>query len=91
MRQAAGFFCGCSRVWLLGGRSWPSVGKPSLSLAFVSLAQVQLSRGDKYTLKDNSNPETWVVQSSTGVVQEAPSACFSIPPPDPESIDKVNR
>ncbi|XP_014744679.1 PREDICTED: envoplakin isoform X1 [Sturnus vulgaris] len=53
--------------------------------------EVQLTRGDKYTLKDNSNPEMWVVQSSTGVVQEAPSACFSIPPPDPESIDKVNR
>ncbi|KFU94130.1 Envoplakin, partial [Chaetura pelagica] len=53
--------------------------------------EVQLTRGDKYTLKDNSNPEMWVVQSSTGVVQEVPSACFSIPPPDPESIDKVNR
>uniref|UniRef100_A0A8C0UPB6 Envoplakin n=1 Tax=Cyanistes caeruleus TaxID=156563 RepID=A0A8C0UPB6_CYACU len=51
--------------------------------------EVQLTRGDKYTLKDNSNPEMWVVQSSTGVVQEAPSACFSIPPPDPESIDKL--
>uniref|UniRef100_A0A8C3CQW4 Envoplakin n=1 Tax=Cairina moschata TaxID=8855 RepID=A0A8C3CQW4_CAIMO len=53
--------------------------------------EVQLTRGDKYILKDNSNPEMWVVQSSTGVVQEAPAACFSIPPPDPESIDKVNR
>uniref|UniRef100_A0A8B9CMS6 Envoplakin n=1 Tax=Anser brachyrhynchus TaxID=132585 RepID=A0A8B9CMS6_9AVES len=53
--------------------------------------EVQLTRGDKYILKDNSNPEMWVVQSSTGMVQEAPSACFSIPPPDPESIDKVNR
>uniref|UniRef100_A0A669PVG6 SH3 domain-containing protein n=1 Tax=Phasianus colchicus TaxID=9054 RepID=A0A669PVG6_PHACC len=53
--------------------------------------EVQLTRGDKYTLKDNSNPEMWVVQSSTGVVQEAPSACFSIPPPDPEAMDKVNR
>uniref|UniRef100_A0A8C3CS92 Envoplakin n=1 Tax=Cairina moschata TaxID=8855 RepID=A0A8C3CS92_CAIMO len=52
--------------------------------------EVQLTRGDKYILKDNSNPEMWVVQSSTGVVQEAPAACFSIPPPDPESIDKVN-
>uniref|UniRef100_A0A8C3L1U4 SH3 domain-containing protein n=1 Tax=Chrysolophus pictus TaxID=9089 RepID=A0A8C3L1U4_CHRPC len=50
--------------------------------------EVQLTRGDKYTLKDNSNPEMWVVQSSTGVVQEAPSACFSIPPPDPEAMDK---
>uniref|UniRef100_A0A8B9DDH5 EVPL protein n=1 Tax=Anser cygnoides TaxID=8845 RepID=A0A8B9DDH5_ANSCY len=52
--------------------------------------EVQLTRGDKYILKDNSNPEMWVVQSSTGMVQEAPSACFSIPPPDPESIDKTH-
>uniref|UniRef100_A0A8C9EMU2 SH3 domain-containing protein n=1 Tax=Pavo cristatus TaxID=9049 RepID=A0A8C9EMU2_PAVCR len=51
--------------------------------------EVQLTRGDKYILKDNSNPEMWVVQSSTGVVQEAPSACFSIPPPDPEAMDKL--
>uniref|UniRef100_A0A8C3Y2K6 Envoplakin n=1 Tax=Catharus ustulatus TaxID=91951 RepID=A0A8C3Y2K6_CATUS len=70
--------------------------RPSEPLSLDTLCdwdagEVQLTRGDKYTLKDNSNPEMWVVQSSTGVVQEAPSACFSIPPPDPESIDKVNR
>ncbi|KAM6403301.1 envoplakin-like [Rhynochetos jubatus] len=70
--------------------------RPSQPLTLDTLCdwdagEVQLTRGDKYTLKDNSNPEMWVVQSSTGVVQEAPSACFSIPPPDPESIDKVDR
>uniref|UniRef100_A0A8C0BKP8 SH3 domain-containing protein n=1 Tax=Buteo japonicus TaxID=224669 RepID=A0A8C0BKP8_9AVES len=70
--------------------------RPSQTLTLETLCdwdagEVQLTRGDKYILKDNSNPEMWMVQSSTGVVQEAPSACFSIPPPDPESIDKVNR
>ncbi|KFV60011.1 Envoplakin, partial [Tyto alba] len=69
---------------------------PSQTLTLDTLCdwdagEVQLTRGEKYTLKDNSNLEMWVVQSSTGVVQEAPSACFSIPPPDPESVDKVNR
>uniref|UniRef100_A0A8C8E9P6 Envoplakin n=1 Tax=Otus sunia TaxID=257818 RepID=A0A8C8E9P6_9STRI len=69
---------------------------PSQTLTLDTLCdwdagEVQLTRGDKYTLKDNSNLEMWVVQSSTGVVQEAPSACFFILPPDPESIDKVNR
>uniref|UniRef100_A0A8B9FCI4 Envoplakin n=1 Tax=Amazona collaria TaxID=241587 RepID=A0A8B9FCI4_9PSIT len=64
---------------------------PSQTLTLDTLCdwdagEVQLARGDKYTLKDNSNPEMWVVQSSTGVVQEAPSACFSIPPPDPDSL-----
>uniref|UniRef100_A0A8C2YHE7 Envoplakin n=1 Tax=Coturnix japonica TaxID=93934 RepID=A0A8C2YHE7_COTJA len=67
--------------------------RPSQPLTLDTLCdwdagEVQLTRGDKYTLKDNSNPEMWVVQSSTGVVQEAPSACFSIPPPDPEAMDK---
>uniref|UniRef100_A0A8B9SB62 Envoplakin n=1 Tax=Apteryx owenii TaxID=8824 RepID=A0A8B9SB62_APTOW len=67
--------------------------RPSQPLTLDTLCDwdagdVQLARGDKYTLKDNSNPEMWVVQSSTGVVQEAPAACFSIPPPDPESMDK---
>uniref|UniRef100_U3I034 Uncharacterized protein n=1 Tax=Anas platyrhynchos platyrhynchos TaxID=8840 RepID=U3I034_ANAPP len=70
--------------------------RPSQPLSLDTLCdwdagEVQLTRGDKYILKDNSNPEMWVVQSSAGVVQEAPAACFSIPPPDPESIDKVNR
>uniref|UniRef100_A0A663LK90 Uncharacterized protein n=1 Tax=Athene cunicularia TaxID=194338 RepID=A0A663LK90_ATHCN len=67
---------------------------PSQTLTLDTLCdwdagEVQLTRGDKYTLKDNSNLEMWVVQSSTGVVQEAPSACFFILPPDRESIDKV--
>lgn len=70
--------------------SVPGAAEVNLCMG-LGLSQVQLTRGDKYTLKDNSNPEMWVVQSSTGVVQEAPSACFSIPPPDPEAIDKVNR
>uniref|UniRef100_A0A8C3Y2M1 SH3 domain-containing protein n=1 Tax=Catharus ustulatus TaxID=91951 RepID=A0A8C3Y2M1_CATUS len=69
--------------------------RPSEPLSLDTLCdwdagEVQLTRGDKYTLKDNSNPEMWVVQSSTGVVQEAPSACFSIPPPDPELEGELN-
>uniref|UniRef100_A0A8C5U939 Envoplakin n=1 Tax=Malurus cyaneus samueli TaxID=2593467 RepID=A0A8C5U939_9PASS len=72
-------------------RTHPSQPLTLDTLCDWDAGEVQLTTGDKYTLKDNSNPEMWVVQSSTGVVQEAPSACFSIPPPDPESIDKVNR
>ncbi|KYO31183.1 periplakin [Alligator mississippiensis] len=53
--------------------------------------EVQLKRGEKYTLKDNSNQENWVVQSSQGVTKTAPAACFSIPPPDPEAIDRVHQ
>uniref|UniRef100_A0A8U7MYZ0 Envoplakin n=1 Tax=Corvus moneduloides TaxID=1196302 RepID=A0A8U7MYZ0_CORMO len=72
-------------------RTHPSQPLTLDTLCDWDAGEVQLTRGDKYTLKDNSNPQMWVVQSSTGVVREAPSACFSIPPPDPESIDKVNR
>ncbi|XP_053155328.1 envoplakin isoform X3 [Hemicordylus capensis] len=55
------------------------------------LGDVQLERGEKYTLKDNSNQENWVVQNTSRETKAAPAACFSIPPPDLEAIDRVNR
>ncbi|XP_061472236.1 envoplakin isoform X1 [Rhineura floridana] len=55
------------------------------------LGDVQLERGEKYTLIDNSNQENWVVQNSRGETKAAPAVCFSIPPPDLEAIDRVNR
>uniref|UniRef100_K7G376 Envoplakin n=1 Tax=Pelodiscus sinensis TaxID=13735 RepID=K7G376_PELSI len=61
------------------------------SLCDWASGDVQLSRGEKYTLKDNSNLENWVVQSSSGVTKTAPAACFFIPPPDPEAISRVNK
>ncbi|XP_054834865.1 envoplakin [Eublepharis macularius] len=50
-----------------------------------------LQRGDKYTLKDNSNQENWVVQNASRETKAAPAACFSIPPPDTEAIERINR
>uniref|UniRef100_A0A8C8SS88 Envoplakin n=1 Tax=Pelusios castaneus TaxID=367368 RepID=A0A8C8SS88_9SAUR len=69
--------------------------RPSQPLTLDTLCDwtagdVQLSRAEKYTLKDNSNQENWVVQSSAGDTKTAPAACFSIPPPDPEAISRVN-
>ncbi|XP_062976401.1 envoplakin [Elgaria multicarinata webbii] len=55
------------------------------------LGDVQLERGEKYTLSDNSNQENWVVQNSRRETKVAPAVCFSIPPPDLEAIDRVNR
>ncbi|XP_075438913.1 LOW QUALITY PROTEIN: envoplakin, partial [Ascaphus truei] len=52
---------------------------------------VQLSKGETYTLKDNSKRESWVVQSPSGQTKDAPAVCFVIPPPDLEAIDKVKR
>ncbi|KAL6046941.1 hypothetical protein STEG23_019981 [Scotinomys teguina] len=53
--------------------------------------RVQLLRGEQYTLKDNADPYTWVVQGPGGETKSAPAACFSIPAPDPEAIAKASR
>ncbi|XP_013915144.1 PREDICTED: envoplakin [Thamnophis sirtalis] len=55
------------------------------------LGEVQLERGEKYTLKNNNNQENWEVQNAKEESKIAPAVCFSIPPPDLEAIDRVNR
>ncbi|KAM4662790.1 envoplakin [Discoglossus pictus] len=52
---------------------------------------VQINKGETYTLKDNSKRENWVVQSPEGAAKEAPAACFVIPPTDLEAVDRVKR
>uniref|UniRef100_A0A3Q1GAL5 Envoplakin a n=1 Tax=Acanthochromis polyacanthus TaxID=80966 RepID=A0A3Q1GAL5_9TELE len=49
-----------------------------------------LKRGDKFTLKSNSDNENWDVISTDGVTRTFPGVCFQIPPPDPDAIDKVD-
>ncbi|XP_071360626.1 envoplakin a [Trachinotus anak] len=48
-----------------------------------------LSRGQKLTLKSNSD-ENWDVVSTDGVTKTFPGVCFQIPPPDSEAIDNVD-
>ncbi|XP_049425847.1 envoplakin a [Epinephelus fuscoguttatus] len=48
-----------------------------------------LERGEKFTLKSNSD-ENWDVTSTNGATKTFPGVCFQIPPPDPEAIDKVD-
>ncbi|XP_056405411.1 envoplakin isoform X3 [Hyla sarda] len=53
---------------------------------------VQLNKGESYALKDNSKKENWVVHASDGEgTKDAPAACFVIPAPDPESIERIRR
>ncbi|XP_062284093.1 envoplakin a [Scomber scombrus] len=52
--------------------------------------KASLSRGEKFTLKSNSDTENWDVTSTDGATMTFPGACFQIPPPDPEAIDKVD-
>ncbi|XP_048222377.1 envoplakin [Perognathus longimembris pacificus] len=53
--------------------------------------EVQLLRGERYTLVDNADPHTWVLQGPGGETKSAPAACFCIPAPDPEAVAWTSR
>nr|XP_028572776.1 envoplakin isoform X1 [Podarcis muralis] len=55
------------------------------------LSDGRLEMGEKYMMHDNSNQENWVVQNASRETKVAPAVCFSIPPPDLEAIERVNR
>lgn len=42
-------------------------------------------------LKSNSDNKNWEVQTSGGKTKTLPGACFLIPPPDAEALEKVDR
>lgn len=48
-------------------------------------------RGEKLTLKSNSDNKNWKLQSSSGKIRTLPGVCFLIPPPDAEALETVNR
>ncbi|KAM5126431.1 envoplakin-like, partial [Mantella aurantiaca] len=55
-------------------------------------ADVQLNKGQLCTLKDNSQRDSWSVQpTGSGSAKMAPAACFVIPAPDTESVDRLNK
>lgn len=49
-----------------------------------------ISRGEKLTLKSNAINEKWEVQNSRGSVKSLPGACFMVPPPNTEALDRVD-
>ncbi|KAB0400717.1 hypothetical protein E2I00_008344, partial [Balaenoptera physalus] len=53
--------------------------------------EVQLLQGEQYTLIDNTDSHTWVVQGPAGETKHAPAACFCIPAPDPEAVARASR
>uniref|UniRef100_A0A3Q4G4T2 Envoplakin a n=1 Tax=Neolamprologus brichardi TaxID=32507 RepID=A0A3Q4G4T2_NEOBR len=68
---------------------------PSRAITVESLCDWEtgtdsLERGDKFTLKSNSDVENWNVISTDGKTKKFPGVCFQIPPPDSEAIDKVD-
>ncbi|XP_077357173.1 envoplakin-like [Festucalex cinctus] len=47
-------------------------------------------RGDELTLKSISDHEKWELEDSSRRTKRLPGACFMVPPPDTESLEKVN-
>ncbi|XP_054449361.1 envoplakin [Pteronotus mesoamericanus] len=61
------------------------------SLCDWDTGEVQLLRGERYTLVDNADPHTWVVQGLGGETKRAPAACFCVPAPDPEAVTRASK
>ncbi|XP_077590836.1 envoplakin-like [Stigmatopora nigra] len=47
-------------------------------------------RGDELTLKSIYDKEKWDLEDSSKRSKRLPGACFMVPPPDPEALEKVN-
>ncbi|KAM7386381.1 hypothetical protein PAMA_009143 [Pampus argenteus] len=47
-------------------------------------------RGEELILKSNSNYNHWELQNSSKQIKTLPGACFMVPPPDAEALEKVN-
>ncbi|XP_037013894.2 envoplakin [Artibeus jamaicensis] len=61
------------------------------SLCDWDTGEVQLLRGERCTLVDNTDPHTWVVQGPGGETKRAPATCFYIPAPDPEAVTRASK
>ncbi|XP_074553494.1 envoplakin [Halichoeres trimaculatus] len=48
-----------------------------------------LRRGDKLTLKSNSDNKNWVLQNDKGKTSTLPGVCFMVPPPDAEALETL--
>ncbi|XP_072170116.1 plectin-like [Diadema setosum] len=52
---------------------------------------IQIKKGERCTLTDNSHRMKWKVVNSLGLEGVAPHVCFLIPPPNSEAIDLANK
>ncbi|XP_045899515.1 envoplakin isoform X2 [Micropterus dolomieu] len=69
--------------------------KPTKPTTAVSLCDWRdeedtVRRGEKLNLKSNSDNNNWELQGSNGKIRTLPGACFMVPPPDAEALEKVN-
>nr|XP_046271944.1 envoplakin-like [Scatophagus argus] len=66
--------------------------KPTTAMALCDWADEQdtVRRGETLNLKSISDIKNWVLQTSSGNTRTLPGACFMVPPPDAEALEKVN-
>uniref|UniRef100_A0A4W6BNQ2 Envoplakin b n=1 Tax=Lates calcarifer TaxID=8187 RepID=A0A4W6BNQ2_LATCA len=62
--------------------------KPTMVVSLCDWDMVR--RGEKLILKSNSDNKDWELQTSSGKIKTLPGACFMVPPPDAEALEKVN-
>ncbi|XP_054464216.1 envoplakin [Anoplopoma fimbria] len=66
--------------------------KPTTAVSLCDWADKEdtVRRGEVLNLKSNSDNKNWELQSSSGMTRTLPGACFIVPPPDAEALEKVN-
>uniref|UniRef100_A0A8D0CT75 Envoplakin b n=1 Tax=Sander lucioperca TaxID=283035 RepID=A0A8D0CT75_SANLU len=62
--------------------------KPTSAVSLCDWDTVR--RGEELKLKSNSDNMNWELQTSSGKTRTLPGACFMVPPPDAEALEKVN-
>uniref|UniRef100_A0A8C7G881 Envoplakin-like n=1 Tax=Oncorhynchus kisutch TaxID=8019 RepID=A0A8C7G881_ONCKI len=67
----------------------PTKPTPVVSLCEWTNGEDSVSQAEKLMLKSNLDNENWEVQTSTGKTKTLPGACFLVPPPDTEALEKV--
>ncbi|XP_029014275.1 envoplakin [Betta splendens] len=68
--------------------------QPSRTTSAVSLCdwmdEDSVRRGETLVLKSIVNNRDWKLQTSSGQLKTLPGACFMVPPPDAEALDRVS-
>ncbi|XP_063039899.1 envoplakin [Engraulis encrasicolus] len=71
-------------------RTRPAKKAPVVALCDWTTDKTSAKRGEKFTLKSNTNDETWDVETMGGVTKSLPSVILLILPPDKDAIAKVD-
>ncbi|XP_077940723.1 envoplakin b [Gasterosteus aculeatus] len=71
-------------------RMKPTKTTTALALCDWANEEDTVRRGEVLSLKSNSDNKNWELQSSSGKTRTLPGACFMVPPPDAEALEKVN-